>query len=594
MNKNNLFNSLVIWGIMSFFLVVLMIKIVPNGPDLVKTIPFNQFIEMVKTERIESVTFSGSEITGETKATEKEKSERFKTFGDTRSDYFLEVLGKNNITPNYTPEDASTSIWIAVISNLLPLIFFVAIFWFIFRAIRKNQSGISNFGKISVANIQNNTRTKFADVAGMDEAKEELTEIVDFLKNPSKYTEMGGKIPKGALLIGPPGTGKTLIAKATANEAGVPFLSLSGSDFIEMFVGVGASRVRDLFEQARKNAPAIIFIDEIDAVAKQRSGSQTGSNSEMDQTLNQLLVEMDGIDERNKQIIVLAATNRPDILDKALLRPGRFDRRVHIPLPDIKGREQILLTHAKGKKIGQDVNFEILAKNTAGMAGADLENLLNEAAIMSARKNKTEIDMAIIEEAKDKILMGTERRSMVVNQDEKKKTAYHEAGHALVSKILKLHTVHKVTIVPRGRALGVTQITPDDDQVSFTKDKALNYICMLMGGRAAEDLVFNEFTTGASDDIRRATDIARKMVSEWGMSDHFGPINLSQQGSTFEGETVSPEVRKMIDIEVNDILKKMYQRTKDLLSDNREILDKISTLLVEKETISGEDIKSLM
>jgi len=428
----------------------------------------------------------------------------------------------------------------------------------------------------------------------MDEAKEKLTEIVDFLKNPKKYTELGGKIPKGALLIGPPGTGKTMIAKATANEAGVPFFAISGSDFIEMFIGVGASRVRNMFEQARNSSPAIIFIDEIDAMAKQRLGNQFGSNSEMDQTLNQLLVEMDGIDEKNKQIIVLAATNRVDILDQALLRPGRFDRRVTIPLPDIRGRKQILESHAKGKKMNKLVDFEILAKGTAGMSGADIANLLNESAISAAKNNRKDIDMNSIEQAKDKILMGTERKSLIINTDVKEKTAWHEAGHALITKLLKTNTVYKVSIIPRGQGLGFTQVVPEDHEVSFSKKKAKDFICVLMAGRAAEELKYQEFTTGASDDIKRATDIARKMVMEWGFSKDFGPINLSVPASSLETSLVSSETMQKVDAEIREILNSSYNETKNLLQINFNKLEAITRLLLEKETISGDEILKII
>lgn len=586
-------NSLILWGFL--VLSAIMFSMIFNSKKAIqKEVSYNEFITAVKEKRVESVTFKGSEILGKFKDTSVGKGEEFKSYGDTSSDYYLKILGDNEIIPKYDPID-SGGFWSQVFIQLVPVIIILLVFFFILRGMKNSGGKVMSFGKLNLTSLNNaNTKVKFDDVAGMDEAKEELTEIVDFLKNPKKYTELGGKIPKGALLIGPPGTGKTMIAKATANEAGVPFFAISGSDFIEMFVGVGASRVRDMFEQARRSAPAIIFIDEIDAMAKQRSGNQFGSNSEMDQTLNQLLVEMDGIDEKNKQIIVLAATNRVDILDQALLRPGRFDRRVTIPLPDIKGRKQILESHAKGKKMNESVDFEMLAKGTAGMSGADIANLLNESAIFAAKNNRKDIDMNSIEQAKDKILMGTERRSLVINPAEKEKTAWHEAGHALITKLLKMNTVYKVSIIPRGRALGVTQVVPEDNEVSFSKKKAKDFICVLMAGRAAEELKYQEFTTGASDDIRRATDLARKMVTEWGFSKDFGPINLSVPASGLETSLVSSETMQKVDAEIREILNSCYNETKDLLHKNFDKLEAITKLLIEKETISGDEILKII
>lgn len=583
-----------IWIFLCVTMVLFSVLFKAPQPKL-KEISYTEFISSVKDDKIEEVTFKGNEITGKFKDSSVGKGEVFKSFGDTKSDYYLQILGEHNITPKYAPEENGNNVWLAVLLNLLPIIFIVGLIIFVLRGLKNSGGMMKNFGQINLSSLNNsNTTVKFDDVAGMDEAKEELAEIVDFLKNPHKYTDLGGIIPKGALLIGPPGTGKTMIAKATANEAGVPFFAISGSDFIEMFVGVGASRVRDMFKKAREQSPSIIFIDEIDAVAKQRNSGQFGSNSEMDQTLNQLLVEMDGIDEKNRQVIVLAATNRVDVLDSALLRPGRFDRRVNIPLPDIKGRTQILKSHGRSKKLGPDVDFDKLAQGTSGMSGADIANLLNEAAIFSAKNKKTEIDMNSIEQAKDKILMGTERRSLVINPVEKEKTAYHEAGHAIIAKLLKLHTVYKVSIIPRGMALGVTQIVPDDNQVSFSKVKAKAFICMLMAGRAAEDLIFGEYTTGASDDIKRATELARRMVTEWGFSENFGPINLVAPNGFGEASRVSADTMKKVDEEVTALLKSSYEETKGLLKENQEKLVAIAKLLIEKETISGDDILSIL
>lgn len=581
--KSFRYEAFLIWMI---FLTISLFFIIINSKKnpLVKEISYNEFIQSVRESKIDSVTFKGNEIIGKYKDSAFSKGENFKTYGDTKSDHYLKILDDNKIVPKYLPEEGSDFFTILLI-NLIPIIFVALFFIFVFKGLKSSNSKLMSFGKLNMISL-NNSSVKFSDVAGMDEAKEELTEIVDFLKNPAKYSDLGGKIPKGALLIGPPGTGKTMIAKATANEAGVPFFAISGSDFIEMFVGIGASRVRDMFEQARKSAPAIIFIDEIDAVAKQRSGNQFGSNSEMDQTLNQLLVEMDGIDEKNKQIIVLAATNRADILDQALLRPGRFDRRIHIPLPDIAGRVQILKSHSKNKKMSPLIDFDKLAKGTAGMSGADISNLLNEAAIFAAKNNKKEIDMESIEKSKDKILMGTERRSLVTNPLDRERTAFHESGHALVTKLLKLNTVYKVSIIPRGNALGVTQIVPDDNQTSFSKSKSKDYIKVLLAGRAAEEIIYGEYTTGASDDIKRATKIARRMISEWGFSDLFGPINLEENSDN----KISDDILKKIDYEVIELLEKCYRETFDLIKVNIDNLKKVASLLQEKETISGDEI----
>lgn len=569
------------------FVFFLIIKNTGEKPQL-DSIEFNSFIGSVKNNEIAEVTFEGPHITGKFKDTAIGKGRKFSTFGDTSSDYYLKILGDNGVVPKYAPVK-DNNLWYNLIIAFVPFIIFAGFLYFMFARVRGAQ-GLTQIGKVSVNDLQNNTKVKFSDVSGMDEIKEELTEIVDFLKNPEKFNSLGGTIPKGALLVGPPGTGKTLIAKATANEAGVPFFSLSGSDFVEMFVGVGASRVRDIFEQARKHAPCIIFIDEIDAVAKQRSNSKFGGNSELDQTLNQLLVEMDGIDERNKQIIVMGATNRIDILDQAVLRPGRFDRRIIIPLPDLKGREEILKTHARTKKMAENIDYKTLAKGTAGMSGADLGNLLNEAAILAARKNLKEITVHEIEQAKDKILMGTERRTLVINEDEKKRTAYHESGHALLSYYLKVNTIHKMSIVPRGNALGVTHVIPEDNQVSLSKKFIVNYISVLMGGRAAEELVFEEFTTGASDDIKRATDLAEKMVVEWGMSKTFGPVNMTHSVE----EKVSVETKNKINEEIKEIIKTAYDNSLRILTENRDKLESLTQALMKKETLSGEEILHIL
>ena len=443
--------------------------------------------------------------------------------------------------------------------------------------------------------IDNKPKVTFKDVAGIDEVKEEVSEIVDFLKNPKKFQQLGGRIPKGVLLAGVPGTGKTLLAKAIAGEANVPFLSVSGSEFVEMFVGVGASRVRDLFEQAKRHAPCIVFIDEIDAVGRRRGAGVTGGHDEREQTLNQLLVEMDGF-ESSEGIIVIAATNRPDILDPALLRPGRFDRQIYVPLPDVRGRLEILKIHTKEKPLADDVDLEVIARSTPGFSGADLANIVNEAALIAARKNHGKITMEDFEEAKDKVTMGIERKSMVLSEEEKVTTAYHEAGHTLVAKLLpNADKVHKVTIIPRGKALGITQQLPEEDKYTYTKDYLLDRLCVLFGGRVAEELALGTISTGAGNDIERATEIARRMVAEWGMSDRIGPIAVKLKEQFGEPvELISEEMKRLIDKEVKRIVKETYERTKDLISQNMDKLENLAKALLERETLTGEEIDKAM
>ncbi len=438
-------------------------------------------------------------------------------------------------------------------------------------------------------------------MAGIEEAKEELEEIIAFLKDPKKFTKLGGKIPTGVLLVGPPGTGKTLLARAVAGEAGVPFFSISGSDFVEMFVGVGASRVRDLFLQGKKNAPCIIFIDEIDAVGRHRGAGLGGGHDEREQTLNQLLVEMDGF-ESNEGVILIAATNRPDVLDPALLRPGRFERQVVAPRPDVKGREKILLVHAKTVPLSPEVDLALIARGTPGFSGADLANVVNEAALLAARKDKTAVDMQDIDDAKDKVLMGVERRSMVISDEEKKSTAYHEAGHTLVAKIVPgCDPVHKVSIIPRGRALGVTMQLPIEDKHSYNRESLLARIAVLMGGRAAEELIFNTFTTGAGNDIERATEMARKMVCEWGMSDRMGPVTFGKKDeSIFLGREMamhknySEETAEKIDDEIKRIVDDCYSRALNILKEHQQVLHNLSACLVEKENLSGAEVDDII
>jgi cell division protease FtsH len=488
--------------------------------------------------------------------------------------------------------------------TILPMVFLLVMFYLFMRQLQAGGGKAMSFGK-SRARLLSEAQNKvtFADVAGIDEAKDELEEIIAFLKDPKKFQKLGGRIPKGVLMMGPPGTGKTLLARAIAGEAGVPFFSISGSDFVEMFVGVGASRVRDLFEQGKKHAPCIIFIDEIDAVGRHRGAGLGGGHDEREQTLNQLLVEMDGF-ESNEGVIIVAATNRPDVLDPAILRPGRFDRRIVVNRPDVRGREGILQVHTKKVPLGTDVNLEILARGTPGFVGADLENLVNEAALLAARQDKDVVTMIDFEMAKDKVLMGAERRSMVISEQEKKTTAWHEAGHALVAKLLEKNAdpVHKVTIIPRGPALGVTQQLPKEDRLSMSRDFAKARLAVMMGGRVAEELVFGQFTTGAGNDIKQASNLARRMVTEFGMSDLIGPISYaSDEESVFLGRdftsrsrNYSETVANQIDDEVRKFILDAHEEARALLGQNREMLDRLANALLEHETLDGEDVDSLV
>lgn len=581
--------SNIFWVAMIFITIWLMFAAQKNKN--LQPITFAEFIESVKKDQVETVTFEGSNIYGkfkdQTVSDQKIVGKNFQTYGDTTSDIYLKVLQENRITPVYQPVQDNNLMW-TFIMMFGPVV--LLIWWFSKR--NGTGAGAMSFGKMSNLIKPNSSKVTFADVAGIDEVKEEVMEIVDCLKNPEKYRSIGATIPKGVLLFGGPGTGKTLLARAIANEAGVPFFSASGSEFIEMFVGVGASRVRSLFDQAKKSAPCLIFIDEIDAIAKHRggAGSMTGGHDEQNQTLNQILTEMQGFQE-NSGIIIIGATNRPEVLDPAILRPGRFDRKIYVSPPDMKGREAILKIHAKGKKMAPNINFETLAKATAGMAGADLENLLNEAALMTVRNKEEVITMKTIEEARDKILMGLERKNLVTKDEEKKKTAYHEAGHAIMPLVFKnLNRLHKVSIIPRNMSLGVTQTTSEDNQVSFDNKQAEAFLCFCFGGRAAEDLIFNHYSSGASDDLKKATSIARRMICEWGMSKKFGPISFSQSQNNMENNLISPETMKMIDEEIQAILTKAYQKTLDILTENKAALEKITSMLMEKETCTGEEI----
>ena len=555
---------------------------------------YSQFIVELNKNNVQELLVQGNKISG-TIGTQK-----FETYGPVTEDLLKKFISKKIKVTHEPPEEPG--IMGQLLFSLFPILILVLLFVWISRRAQGGGAGPLSFTKAKTT-ISDGTHTDitFADVAGVDEAKEDLKEIVDFLQEPGKFTSLGAKIPKGVLMIGQPGTGKTLLAKAVANEAGVPFLSISGSDFVEMFVGVGASRVRDLFETAKKNAPCIIFIDEIDAVGRQRGAGMGGGNDEREQTLNQLLVEMDGFNE-NRGIIVIAATNRVDVLDPAILRPGRFDRQVYVQAPDVRGREAILKIHTKKIPLSENVDLSKIAKGTPGFTGADLENLVNEAALLAARESATEVTNTLLDQAKDKVVMGPARKSMVFSDKDKEMTAFHEVGHALVAKFTEgADPIHKITIMPRGRALGVTMLLPEEDKLCYTKKQILAMIDYAMGGRAAEELIFKEITTGASDDIKKATNMARQLVCEWGMSD-LGPINLK----SFSGEdpfvgrdygkTVShsEDLSKKIDATIQKILTESYARALSLLKKHKIDLEKVSQELIERETLLGSEIEAII
>lgn len=565
---------------------------------------YSKFVEAVKAGEVQNATIrlETSEIYGDIKPEfEKKYSGTHYVITGNTSDEGFKFLLANGITPNYEKGD-ETGMVQSLLVNWLPLIIFGVLLIFIIRQFQAGSGKAMSFGKSRAKLLtENKNKVTFKDVAGVDEAKEELQEIVSFLKDPKKYTKLGGRIPKGVLLVGSPGTGKTLLARAVAGEAGVPFFTISGSDFVEMFVGVGASRVRDLFEQAKKHAPCLIFIDEIDAVGRHRGAGMGGGHDEREQTLNQLLVEMDGF-EANDGVILIAATNRPDVLDPALLRPGRFDRRVVVNKPDLRGREQILTVHMRKTPLGPDVDAAKIARGTPGFSGADLENLVNEAALVAARTDKKFLSMADFEHAKDKVIMGSERKSMVISDADKKMTAYHEAGHTLVGvKLAGLDPIHKVTIIPRGMALGLTQTLPERDSVSFSKSQGENWIAFAFGGRAAEEIVFNDFTAGAANDIERATDIARRMVCEWGMSP-LGPIQFEKrEGQVFLGmqygqshSPISEDTSRLVDAQVSSIINKGYEVAIKILRENRDSLERLTAALLEYETIDGTEVEMLV
>lgn len=593
--------NLILWLIIAAVLVTVMNNF--SSPSEPQTLNYSDFIQQVKDGKVERVTVDGYVITGK-----RSDGDTFKTIRPAIQDNGLigDLVNNNVVVEGKQPEQQS--IWTQLLVASFPILVIIAVFMFFMRQMQGGgggRGGPMSFGKSKARLLsEDQVKTTFADVAGCDEAKEEVSELVEFLRDPGKFQRLGGRIPRGVLMVGPPGTGKTLLAKAIAGEAKVPFFTISGSDFVEMFVGVGASRVRDMFDQAKKHAPCIIFIDEIDAAYRHRGAGLGGGHDEREQTLNQLLVEMDGF-EMNDGIIVIAATNRPDVLDPALLRPGRFDRQVVVGLPDIRGREQILKVHMRKVPLGDHVDPAVIARGTPGFSGADLANLVNEASLFAARSNKRIVDMREFELAKDKIMMGAERKTMVMSEKEKRNTAYHEAGHAIVGRLVPEHDpVYKVSIIPRGRALGVTMFLPEEDRYSLSKRALESQICSLFGGRIAEEMTlgFEGVTTGASNDIMRATQLARNMVTKWGLSEKLGPLMYAEEeGEVFLGRSagsqhanVSGETAKMIDQEVRRIIDDCYGTAKRLLDENRDKLEMMADALMKYETIDSDQIDDIM
>jgi cell division protease FtsH len=586
------YKNIALWLVIC--LMVVMLFQVFKQPERGGTgLSYSEFLNMVERGNVVQVTIQGENISGIS------SQGPFRTYAP-KDPELIKLLRSKDVKITAKPEEDSN--WFQVLLSWVPMLLLIGVWIFFMRQMQVGGGKALSFGK-SKARLMTDSQEKvtFDDVAGIDEAKDELQEIIEFLRDPRKFTRLGGRIPKGVLLVGAPGTGKTLLARAIAGEAGVPFFSISGSDFVEMFVGVGASRVRDLFMQGKKHAPCIIFIDEIDAVGRHRGAGLGGGHDEREQTLNQLLVEMDGF-ESNEGVILISATNRPDVLDPALLRPGRFDRQVVVPVPDVKGREEILRVHVKKTVLGDNVDMQTLARGTPGFTGADLENMVNEAALMAARRGKDRVEMADFEDAKDKVLMGAERKSMIISEEEKKTTAYHESGHTLVAKMLpKTDPIHKVTIIPRGRALGLTQQLPIDEKHTYPKDYLLNSLCILMGGRAAEEIVLGMQTTGAGNDIERATTLARKMVCEFGMSDSLGPLSFGKkEDQIFLGREIAQHrdyselTAQKIDEEVRAIVTDSYAKTSNLIKENLEALHQLAGALLEKETLDGKQIDEIL
>lgn len=591
---NTFYKNLSLWLIIGLVMILLFQFLNRPGEDSSEA-TYSDFLDKVEKGEVSRVTVQGERIHGQ-----YVNGRSFKTYAPKDVD-LVKILRQANVKIAVKPAEESPWYWTLIIS-WLPMLLLIGVWIFFMRQMQAGGGKALSFGKSRARLLSGQTvKTTFADVAGIDEAKEELSEIIDFLKDPKKFTRLGGRIPKGVLLMGAPGTGKTLLAKAIAGEAGVPFFSISGSDFVEMFVGVGASRVRDLFVQGKKNAPCIIFIDEIDAVGRHRGAGLGGGHDEREQTLNQLLVEMDGF-ESNEGVIIVAATNRPDVLDPALLRPGRFDRQIVVPTPDVRGREGILRVHSRNMPLDNDADLSVLARGTPGFTGADLENMVNEAALLAARKNKEKLQMSDFEEAKDKVMMGTERRSMIITEEEKRITAYHEAGHVLVAKLLPgADPIHKVTIIPRGRSLGLTQQLPIDERHTYQKDYLINNLIILLGGRAAEELVLKQFTTGAGNDIERATELARKMVCNWGMSEELGPLSFGKKEEhIFLGKEIaqhkdySEATAVRIDGGIKRLVTESYQRAKDIIHENIQSLHKLASSLLERESLDAGDIDKIL
>jgi cell division protease FtsH len=591
---NQFYKNLALWLVISLVMILLFNMMTQKDQEQ-KPITYTAFLAAVEEGRVREVTVQGANIEGK-----YQDDSLFKTFAPDDPSLIEQLRAKGVVIQARPAEDRS--FWFTLMVSWGPILLLIAVWVFFMRQMQSGGGKAMSFGKSKAKLLTDNqAQVTFKDVAGIDEAKDELEEIVSFLKEPKKFSRLGGKIPKGVLLAGSPGTGKTLLARAIAGEAGVPFFSISGSDFVEMFVGVGASRVRDLFVQGKKNAPCIIFIDEIDAVGRHRGAGLGGGHDEREQTLNQLLVEMDGF-ESNEGVILIAATNRPDVLDPALLRPGRFDRQVVVPRPDVKGRLKILNVHARKVPLDPDVEMEVVAKGTPGFSGADLANLINEAALLAARANKSQVNMHDLEAAKDKVMMGAERRSMVITEEEKKVTAYHEAGHVLVALFIPgADPVHKVSIIPRGRAMGVTMYLPEQEKYNETRDGLHTRICTLLGGRVAEEITFASITSGASNDIERATAIARKMVCEWGMSDKLGPLSYGEkEGEVFLGRDMghmknySEATAVEIDEEIKRIVKENYERTRQILLEQKAALITVAEALLEKENLDGAEIRAMV
>lgn len=594
---NTFYKNLSMWLVIGLTMILLF-NLFNKPQGQMTSMTYSEFMAAVESQGIPKVQISGDTLSGTL-----QDGKPFRTVYPINDNELISILRNNGV--DISVKEVQKESWLMTIFvSWFPMLLLIGVWIFFMRQMQMGggKGGALSFGKTRAKLMeQDDKKVTFDDVAGIDEAKEELEEIVDFLKDPQKFTKLGGRIPKGVLLAGAPGTGKTLLAKAIAGEADVPFYTISGSDFVEMFVGVGASRVRDLFNQGKKNAPCIIFIDEIDAVGRHRGAGLGGGHDEREQTLNQLLVEMDGF-EANEGVIIVAATNRPDVLDPALLRPGRFDRQVIVPVPDVKGRQKILEIYARKTKMEEDVDMEIVARGTPGFTGADLENLVNEAALMAARTGAKKIDKTMIDKAKDKIMMGAERRSMIITDAEKEVTAYHEAGHALVARLLKdTDPIHKVTIIPRGRALGVTMQLPKDERYTHSKKFLENTLCILFGGRVAEKLVFNEITTGAGNDIERASDMARKMVCAWGMSEELGPLTFGKkEEQIFLGREISQhrdfseDTARKIDEEVQKIILTANATVNKLLTDNMDVLKRMAEELLENETIVLDDIERIL